>query len=270
VAHTDDVLRLGVRDPERLAALLPTDHPDVTAKAIIYLGQHGLWKAAVRAWRQLRCDATQQALCRNAALALTEADLNAAWYGNPDAGNQAPAMISIWNDAVAHSGLPNSAAGVNRVLAGDWGPKVWSDRGLGWKLLAPAWLNVESDADGAVLATSFDGSQSENQNLCEALVVVVPGTLLRLRLRARGAAADQPSGLEMRVWAGPRQLLARLPLPSGPNWQQAEQTITVPPAVQVLKLRLEYHRPLGQSLLRAPVALSALTLTPAGNIKSSP
>ena len=72
----------------------------------------------------------------------------------------------------------------------------------------------------------------------------------------------EPSGVELRVWAGPRQLLAALALPSGPRWQAVSQAITVPPAVQVLKLRLEYHRPSGQPLLRGQWAATALELAP--------
>lgn len=265
--------------PAGLARLLPPERAEIVARSIEIFLLNGNIAAAVQSWKRLRCQSYQRPDCREAALALANGLVAAAFasHAPPPSGRRRPASkadpelpaptemvssaMSVWDQAVRAGILAQSPATSGTVADGQF-RRAWVGPAFSWRSTRVLPMQAESGLprQGNAVRIPFDGYQPDDAVLLREFVPVQPGVTYSVSYRSRRQLSGSETGLELRILAGPGRKLAVVPATLDQSWSLNSATITVPEHLHILELAFAYSRPNGQVRMHDTALIADVSL----------
>lgn len=265
--------------PAGLARLLPPERAEIVAQSIEIFLLSGNIAAAVQSWKRLRCQSYQRADCREAALALANGLVAAAFasHAPPPSDRRRPApkaepelptpteMVSsamdVWNQAVRAGILAQSAVTSGTVADGQF-RHAWVGPAFSWQSTHVLPLQAESGPaqQGNAVRIPFNGYQPDEAVLLREFVPVQPGATYSVSYRSRRQLAGSETGLELQILPGPDRQLAVVPAILSQSWSLNSATLTVPQGAHLLELAFAFSRPNGQVRMHDRASIADVSL----------
>jgi len=174
--------------------------------------------------------------------------------------------LDVWNRLCMRGILPYQPLDPpqGRIITnGDfrWHPLA---AGFDWRIQQIEGVSIGLSGPSGPLRIAFSGKQPEHCLLLEQILPVAQGSTYRLDFRTRRAEPSGGAGLIWRVWdyEGARVLAERSIGTEIKEEQNQSFVFTAPAGDPAVRLRLEYHRPLGQPRTEATIYISAVLGSP--------
>jgi O-antigen ligase len=267
-AAMDEAIAVAAGNDQQLAAIVPTDHSDVAAAAVLDLVNRGALSAAGAVWAKVPCDPNNLEICRRTNLRLSDALLTSAMNSSgPATLRLQRAALAAWNSNADLRLLPPAA--VSAVTDPTF-HAMDAQAGFAWLIRAPDLVETGPLSSGdSGLTIRFDGNEPDQVTLFEQRIAVVPGQAYEFSCRSRYPNADTPAaGIYTDIIAAGQQI-AEIPATLAANWTANRARFQVPPGVALVTLSLAYRRPLGDVRISGNVELDAPALAMLPSVRTN-
>ncbi len=170
--------------------------------------------------------------------------------------------LVVWNRLCSRGILPYHPLDPSRgaiITNGDFRQRPLA-AGFDWRIQQVEGAGIGPSGPSGPLRVALSGKQPEHCLLLEQILPVAQGSSYRINFRMRSAGPSDTAGLIWRVWdfTGAR-LLAEQSLETEKKEDRGQDLVfTAPAGAQAVRLRLEYHRPLGLPRTECTIYLSAV------------
>jgi len=107
----------------------------------------------------------------------------------------------------------------------------------------------------------LDGTQPDDADLAQQVLIVPAGAALRLHAWSRSLADVPARDLSLALRNADGTPVASLPLAANPSWQSAQTSLTLPAApdrLRTLRLVIHLHRPLGERAFQGAILVTGV------------
>jgi len=207
--------------------------------------------------RNLQCTEAGADACRGTVLHLAD-KLSTDLYFHRAWVQLKPEMVRVWNTAVAHHWLNQTAISSGEVGDSQF-QHPFAGPGFDWAIRnKDQEIHIQQVANGnSHLEITFSGYESASSVLLQQFVLVNPEQTYSLSMTARSQTATR--GILINVIDQGNILATLRPSLTG-TWGTSSLSVRVPKGCPELLLSVEYQRPYGQPSLEQTVALRQVRL----------